>query len=328
MIKDISLKVVRYENRYKNDWDKFVNEAKNSTFLFRRDFMEYHKDRFDDFSLMIFKDDKLVAVFPANIRKNEVFSHEGLTYGGLVVLKKLRTTDYYSIFRELLFYLYNANINYFYLKEIPFFYNSIPNDEWKHLAYITNAELYRRDLCSVINLKKDFTISKSIIRDAKMGGKHIDLFERTTNFKEFWEELLIPEMFAKYQTKPVHSLNEMVLLSEMFPENIQLYCAFKDEKIIAGTVLFIFDDVVHVQYISGLQRYRKLGILDFIFHELINNKFKDFSYFDFGISNEQNGKKTNKGLLFWKESFGARGISQDFYKFSTSNYPLIDQMYL
>src|SRR5690606_14956101 len=328
MTKEVSVNIVRYEPRLKKVWDDFVSEAKNSSFLFRRDFMEYHQDRFEDFSLLLYNNKELVAILPANIKDNKVFSHQGLTYGGLVVLPKLRIIDYYSIFRELLFYLHNAQINSLYLKEIPYFYNSIPNDEWKHLAYITNAELYKRDLCAVINLKKKHCISKSIIRDAKTGEKHIDSFERTTNFKGFWEEVLIPEMFAKYQTTPVHSVDEIVLLSELFPDNIHLYCVFKDNKIIAGTVLFIFNNVVHVQYISGLQRYKKLGILDFLFYDLITNKFKSFCYFDFGISNEQNGKKTNKGLLFWKESFGARGISQDFYEFSTANYFLLDQMYL
>jgi lipid II:glycine glycyltransferase (peptidoglycan interpeptide bridge formation enzyme) len=50
---------------------------------------------------------------------------------------------------------------------------------------------------------------------------------------------------------------------------------------------------------------------------LIKEDFKDYDYFDFGISNEENGRKTNMGLLYWKEGFGARGVSQDFYKIST-----------
>ena len=245
-----------------------------------------------------------------------------------MVSPKLRSTDFYFIFREILFYFHNNNITHLYLKEIPFFYNEFPNDEWKHLAFVAKATLYRRDLCSVINLKKEFSISRSIVRDAKSGRKTIDSFCETTDYELFWNEILIPEMQQKYQTKPVHSLEEMVNLAEKFPHNIKLYAAYKENRMIAGTVLFISNDVVHAQYISGLRTYRKSGVLDFIFHELITNVFKDFAYFDFGISNEDHGKKTNKGLLFWKEGFGARGSSQDFYKFATQNYSLIDQMYL
>lgn len=325
---DKDITIIQYNESYKSTWDSFVELSKNATFLFKRDFMEYHKDRFEDYSLLIFNKRVLVAIFPAHIKNDAVFSHEGLTYGGIIVSKKLRTTIYYSVFRELLFYLFNHKIKDLYLKEIPFFYNTIPNDEWKYLAYVLRAELYRRDLCSVLNLQHDFYISKSIIRDAKTGLKNIQKFERTLDFKLFWNEVLIPEMFYKYKTEPVHSIEEITFLAEKFPENIQLFCAYDGSKIIAGTVLFIFKDVVHVQYISGLQHYRKKGILDFIFYDLITNKFKDFNYFDFGISNEEQGTKTNKGLLFWKEGFGSQGFSQDFYKFSTKNYTLINQMYL
>ena len=62
--------------------------AKNSTFLFHRDFMDYHQDRFDDYSLLIFKKEKLIAVFPANKIDEILYSHQGLSYGGLVFYKK------------------------------------------------------------------------------------------------------------------------------------------------------------------------------------------------------------------------------------------------
>ena len=72
---------------HKNDykiWNEFIAHAKNATFLFHRDFVEYHQDRFEDFSLLVFEDEKLKAVLPANIKENLVYSHQGLTYGGLV----------------------------------------------------------------------------------------------------------------------------------------------------------------------------------------------------------------------------------------------------
>ena len=52
--------VRQYESKDYQDWNAFIGKAKNATFLFNRDFMEYHKERFDDFSLLIFVDEKLV----------------------------------------------------------------------------------------------------------------------------------------------------------------------------------------------------------------------------------------------------------------------------
>lgn len=39
-------------------------------------------------------------------------------------------------------------------------------------------------------------------------------------------------------------------------------------------------------------------------------------YFDFGISNENNGRFLNRGLIAQKEGFGARTIVHDFYELS------------
>ena len=69
------------------EWDAFVRTSKNGTFLHERRFMDYHADRFSDCSLMIYEDNELVALFPANWDANEfvLYSHQGLTYGGLLL---------------------------------------------------------------------------------------------------------------------------------------------------------------------------------------------------------------------------------------------------
>ena len=56
-----------YKDNYKADWNNFVDSSKNSTFLFNRDFMDYHSDRFEDFSLMVYEKSELIALLPLNI---------------------------------------------------------------------------------------------------------------------------------------------------------------------------------------------------------------------------------------------------------------------
>ena len=89
--------VKRYQESDYPNWNAFISEAKNATFLFHRDFIEYHKDRFEDFSLMVFDNEKLVAVLPANKVGNEIFSHQGLTYGGLVINEKSKLPRFSSL---------------------------------------------------------------------------------------------------------------------------------------------------------------------------------------------------------------------------------------
>jgi hypothetical protein len=55
---------------------------------FYHDFMEYHKDRFDDFSVLIYENRKLVAVLPL-IKLRMKFSLSRRTYGGLVYSSKI-----------------------------------------------------------------------------------------------------------------------------------------------------------------------------------------------------------------------------------------------
>ena len=148
------------------------------------------------------------------------------------------------------------------------------------------------------------------------------------NFDLFWKEILIPNLDKKHQVKPVHSVEEIQLLQKRFPSNIRHFNVYDVNKIVAGTTVFITENVAHPQYISGNSDKNELGSLDYLYHHLITEVFVDKNYFDFGISNEEQGKKINEGLLFWKESFGAKTVVQHFHEVETSNYYLLDNVLL
>ena len=56
--------------------------------------------------------------------------------------------------------------------------------------------------------------------------------------------------------------------------------------------------------------------------------FAHKKFFDFGISNEAQGRKLNQGLSYWKESFGASTIVHDFYEVQTANSHLLEKVLL
>ena len=310
-------------------WNKLVSESKNGTFLFDRSFMDYHKHKFQDFSLMIYNEkNNLIAIMPAHRIGDELYSHLGLTYGGIIIKKDLRLTVFFEIFSEILKFLFQEGILFLHWKEVPYFYHSYPSDEWKYLAFVTEAELYRRDMCSVINLKEQFVFSKTVVRYAKNVDKQGFIYRKSDEWDVFWKEILVPELDFYHHVLPAHNLEEIFYLSSKFRDNIHLYTVYSGNEMVGGTVLFIDKNVVHCQYISVKSKFRKKKVLDFLFYKLIKEDFKDYDYFDFGISNEENGRKTNMGLLYWKEGFGARGVSQDFYKISTQNFSLIEKMFL
>ena len=304
--------------RYKTEdyilWNNFILASKNATFLFHRDFMEYHQDRFEDFSIVIEKNGDFVGVFPANINRDVVYSHAGLSYGGLVVKNEMRLESFVVLFNKLFCFLETFHVNKVVWKEIPSFYTLQGNDEWKYLMHLSDAKLLKRYLYSVIQLKSEIRCSKSIKRDSNLGKRFGFTIEKSNDLSFFWKEVLEPTLLSVHGVQPVHSYDEISSLKNKFPNQIQFFSILLNNKIVGGTVLFVDKNVVHVQYISALREYRKFGALDYLFYKLINEEFSSYEFFDFGSSHEEGGNAINEGLLFWKESFGARSFTQDVYE--------------
>ena len=309
-----------YNDSYKSEWDNFIDISKNSTFLFKRDFMDYHSDKFKDNSLLIYKNSKLVALFPLNINDGKVYSHQGLTYGGIIVKHDIKFIKYLEIFTEVLNYLHDISIDKLFIKQIPVIYNSNFNGELDYLSFISAAVIYRRDIISVIDMQNDFKISKDRIQGYKRGLKNNLEIREVDNFADFWNSLLIPTLSKKYSVKPIHNLDEIKQLKDSFKENIKQFNVYHNDKIVAGTTIFQTKNVVHVQYIGSTTEKNSLGSLDFLFYKLIKEIYVNHRYFDFGNSHENEGMKINQGLNYWKEGFGARSVTQDFYEIETSNF--------
>ena len=308
-------------------WNKFVTLAKNATFLFHRDFMEYHSDRFQDYSLLVFdKKNNLKAILPANRVQESIYSHQGLTYGGLVLSQKSKFQEVIEIVHSILKFLKDNGITSLHLKQLPAIYLESPSDEIEYLCHILNAKLIRKDSLSVINLETDFEFSSSRTEGIKRGEAIGLEWKEEKNFTSFWNEILLPNLKQKFKAKPVHSLEEITYLKSKFPNNIRQFNIYKEGKIIAGTTVFESDFVAHSQYISANDSKNSTGSLDFLHNILITYTFRNKKYFDFGISNENQGRNINQGLLFWKEGFGARTIVQNFYEIETMNYTLLEDV--
>ena len=309
-------------------WNAFVSSAKNATFLFHRDFMEYHSDRFQDFSLMVFDGKKLVALLPANRNDDTLFSHQGLTYGGFVFSEQIRLGEVLEVLQSVLEFLHSNKIENVQIKLLPSFYNSFFSEEIDYALFLAQAKLIRRDCLSVLDLTKPFAITKTRKQGIRRGPKNNLIIKEELNFDLFWNEILLPNLDKKHGAKPVHTLEEIIKLQQIFPKNIRHFNVYHDDKIVAGTTVFVADFVAHPQYISGNKQKNELGSLDFLYHHLITEVFKNKNFFDFGPSHEDNGKKINEGILFWKESFGAKTTVQDFYEVKTANYQLLENVML
>ena len=315
--------VRQYKSQDYEEWNAFIGKAKNATFLFHRNFIEYHQERFEDFSLLIFEEKKLVAALPLNRVGNTVYSHQGLSYGGLIYNELMSQTAVLLVFKAVLVFLNKLDIQIVNMKMTPSIYHQKPADELLYVLFLVEAKLIRRDVLSVIDLTSAGIYSKIRKRGIKKAISKDLIIKEEDDFASFWNAILIPNLKLRHNAIPVHSLEEISRLKQFFPSNIRQFNVYDAGEIVGGTTIFESEKVAHCQYISkfGIE---ETGSLDFLFDYLIRQEFAGKSFFDFGTSNIDDGKKLNQGLTYWKESFGASTSIQDFYELETANYYKLD----
>jgi len=334
--------IIPYSVYRKETWDAFVEMSKNGTFLLKRGFMDYHSDRFFDCSLFIyagispdgeFKEKSLttkdlVAVFPANWDKEQrtVYSHQGLTYGGLVVLPEVTQKEVMDMMQAVLqYYRDMMQAERFVYKPIPYIYSSVPSGEDLYALFRAGAQLSRRLVSTCVSMRNPMKMMTLRVRQAKKAVEHGFYIDRmaegdTRTLQEYWT--LLEEVLEKYHNaRPTHTLQEMAMLMKNFPRNIRLYIVRLEKRIMAGVVIFECRKVAHVQYIASGEEGRQYGALDLLFRHLINERYKTFDYFDLGTSNEDGGRYLNEGLIFQKEGFGGRAVCYDTYEISIDQDP-------
>lgn len=308
------MEIRRYRREDKELWNSFVSKARNATFLFDRNYMDYHADRFDDNSFMFYHKGKLKAVLPANVAGDTLYSHQGLTYGGLLLDKKATVEDVLECFDSLNSWLRENGISKVVYKALPWIYQQYPSEEDLYaLTWKCKAQLISRNIAStiIIDNKLKFAESrKSGIRKAL--SLNIEVGE-SNDVDGFWH-ILEDNLGNRYNAKPVHTSSEMKLLMSRFPNNIRLYVAKMNGEIVGGTLIYVTPQVVHTQYISASVEGKKHGALDLLFDYIINKVYANCRYFDFGKSTEQGGAYLNEPLIFQKEGFGGRGVCYDWYQ--------------
>lgn len=311
------MQIIGYTPERKEEWDAFVRTSRNGTFLLLRDYMDYHADRFTDCSLMFYREGKLMALLPANLRKEEqtIYSHQGLTYGGLIVGENITTLRVLELFEKLEKWLKDElGIHRMVYKVIPYIYHRCPAEEDLYALFRRCAKLRSRAVASVIEQSHKIAMRKgrkSTIKQARKSGISI---AESEDFVAFWE-LLSKLLSDKYATKPVHSLEEITRLKALFPQEIHLFIATSEEgKLLGGSIVYEFENMIHAQYIAASPEGKEMGAIDLLYAYLIDERYADKRYIDFGTSVEQGGWMVNEGLLRQKEAFGARAVVYDTYE--------------
>lgn len=327
--------ILPYSINYREVWNEFVRLSKNGTFLIDRGFMDYHADRFTDCSVLVVDDtnisyesgesvlsvNNVKALLPANWCEEErcVYSHQGLTYGGLVVREDVTQVEVLRMMQQVMLYYENyMRALKFVYKPIPYIYTPLPSDEDLYALYRAGAQLSHRLVSTVVNPRHPLRMRTLRIRQSRKAIDHGFYIDRMTEddwgtLHEYWH-LLEDVLRRHHNVRPVHTVEEMQLLIERFPKNIRLFIVNKDGHVVAGTIVFETRQVAHFQYIAVGDEGREHGALDLLFRYLVNERYSQMEYIDFGTSNEMGGMVLNEGLIFQKEGFGGRAVCYDTYE--------------
>jgi hypothetical protein len=307
------IRVEPYEPKYKDRWDEFVRLSKNGVFLFCRDYLEYHADRFQDSSFLVFKGEQIVAAMPANRVGDTVESHGGLTFGGIVSGPRMTTPLMLRAFSALLDALRARGVNRLIYKAIPHIYHTLPAEEDLYALFRHNAKLFRRDLSSTVDTRRTLPLvrtQRQVLVRAKTRGLKVG---RSRDFGRFMA-IAEANLQARHGVRPVHSAAEMQLLADRFPENIKLFTAHLQDEMLGGVIIYESERVAHGQYRHATEKGRRLGALDCLMDVLLHEVYPDKPYIDFGISTVDNGHTLNINLIRNKEGCGGRATVYDFYE--------------
>lgn len=299
-------------------WDAFCSKCNNSTFLHTRRFLSYHKEKFLDRSIILERNDEIVGVLAAaeSLTNDRcVISHPGITYGGILHAGFLKGANMGYAFESIMQLFRVNDYKIFEYKVTPFIYHKAPLQDDLYYLYRMGGVRSRCDLSSCIMLQNRLPISNRRLRSIKKASKFcLKLSSDPIYIPDMWN-VLSENLLLKHGVSPTHSLEEILHLHNLFPENIKFLTAHYGGSVIAGLVLFKCSSTIHAQYIASSRAGYDLSALDLLFSKAIEDAGGDGAlYFDFGISTENQGKILNEGLYQFKSEFGAGSIVHEFYK--------------
>jgi hypothetical protein len=315
----MNVAIRRYRGQDAEAWDRLTAASWNGTFLHERRFLAYHGERFRDLSLVV-EDNRgrIIGVFPAALdpgRTDTVVSHPGLTYGGVVHKGALRGDAMLEVLKGICGVYREMGLQSLRYKVVPYIYHVLPSTDDLYALFRLGAVRHRCDLSAAIDLDSRRKPSKLRLRDlGKAQEAGVDVRFGPYFLESFWA-VLEENLKIKHNTRPVHTIDEIKDLQSKYPKQITCIVGTVGHRVVAGVVLFRTPRVVHVQYSASSPTGNSVGALTTVMdYAMTNSADLGVRYFDFGVSNEQEGQILNEGLYRFKTSFGAGGVVHEFYE--------------
>ncbi|MEO1655300.1 MAG: hypothetical protein AAFU64_17275, partial [Bacteroidota bacterium] len=303
----------KYQASEAENWDNFLQECKNFHFFFHRAYIEYHTDRFEDHSLMVYYRDKLIALLPAHRQAHTLCSHQGLSYGGFLSNHKMNISLMLRIFQKMKEEARHWGFEELLYKPVPYFHHKIAAQEDMYALRYFRGQIVQDHLYSICHLDQSPYYSrgkKGRINKSQKAGVEITISQ---DYAAYWQ-LLETLLEDRYQTQATHRLDEITYLAQKFPNHIKLFIAHRKGQLLGGSLVFENPSVVQAQYIASNEQGKALGALALLFKELTSHYQSSKKYLSLGHSRENNELGFNPSLVQFKESLGAGTYVQSTYQ--------------
>lgn len=306
--------VVRYTDGDELKWDQFVAQHADATLFHFRRFLSYHPSgRFLDHSLLFFKKNNLIGVLPANesIDNSEksLFSHQGTSFAGFLISKP-SVERYDALLHVFLKYCQQQNFKHIYITLPPAAYTTIPADGL--LFFLLKAGFFykKQELTSIISVPQFGTdILSGFTNKARTNVKKALKEELNCSFSDnvhSFFTMMTKHFSEKHGITPTHSQPEIEDLMSRFPERVKILGLYKENKLIAGTLLFrVTTNTVLTFYLAMDTDFQNIRPLNLLIYRLIEwAQSQNVWYIDFGTITIN--MELNSGLAKFKENFAAR----------------------
>jgi len=305
-------------------WDEFVMASVNGSIFHKRGFLEYHQEKFKQTErfLSVRKGQELIGLLPLSIDKDSGLAKSpyGASYGGFVFEKQPSYSTSKSIIDALLKYFKEEHVREFIITpSLPLCSYPFISDSFSFALLESGFVSLNRDVCSVVHLPRDVSIdsivtsnARNMVRKAEKAGLIIC---HDVSLNIYWP--VMEETFSAHGAKPTHSLENLDFLIRAYPQKIRIHACLHGDVPVAGLCEFEINKTLNSSfYFCQVPKFDHMqGLSLLIFDALKRSAAQGYEYYDFGTSSV--GMQARPNIFRFKESFGARGVFRETFKWSS-----------
>ncbi len=297
-------------------WARIIGDCNGATIFHTPEFLSYHKERFSELHLGVYKGEQLIGLMPMAIREEDyenakricAVSPYGASYGSFVFLKQPGYSEAAQIADSLIELIEKEGVEQLRLTPPLISYYEKPCSTFIFALLERGFRAVNADISSVIPLCGDLesetfsSRARNMARKARAQGVVV---ERNASLDEYWP--LMEKTFNRHGVSATHTREEFDFLMKVLPDWVFVDIARLEGKPVAGIGYFrINSKAIMSYYLCSDPEFRDSQALSMLVYDsILRAQEEGYQVFDFGTSSV--GMVASENIFRFKESYGAVG---------------------